>query len=152
MNCIADITKIADNKINSADVLYNNNCFDDAFYLCGYAFELYLKAKVCKTLDIEDFFDFDNSKNRKIITKKKSNLENLYKPYKVHDYEQLIILSGLFNEFNVEIAKNQKMNLAWSIASEWNENLRYTIKYNQANTKKFIESIKELVQWMQTKI
>ena len=113
MNCIADITKIADNKILAAEVLCENDCFDDAIYLCGYSFELYLKAKVCKTLDIQDFFNFDNSKNRKISNRKNSNLENLYKPYKVHDYEQLIILSGLFNEFLTEKENNPQMNSAW---------------------------------------
>ena len=40
--------------------------------------ELSSKAKICKTLAIDDFFAFN------LTTRKE-----LYKPYKVHDYEEL---------------------------------------------------------------
>ena len=108
--------------------MLQNNFYDDAYYIGGYALELCLKAKICKTLQIPDFFDFENSANRKLPKYGKRNTkENLYKPYKVHDFEQLLILSGCYTSFAAKI-ENDKIGfgLYWSIVSDWNENLRYS--------------------------
>ena len=84
------IIELYESKLKVADFLLQNNFYDDAYYIGGYALELCLKAKICKTLQIPDFFDFENSANRKLPKYGKRNTkENLYKPYKVHDFEQL---------------------------------------------------------------
>ena len=63
----------------------------------------FLKQKFVRL--IPDFFDFDNSKTRKLPVSKTKRIDkdNLYKPFKVHDYEQLLILSGLYTEFSNKI-------------------------------------------------
>lgn len=145
-----EIVRPGNNKLQVAEFLLQNKFFDDACYLGGYSFELLLKAKICKTLVIPDFFDFDNSKTRRLPTAKAKRAErdNLYKPFKVHDYEQLIILSGLYSIFSDKIADDLTFNADWSFVSRWDENLRYSSGANQKDTESFIESIKNMIQWL----
>jgi hypothetical protein len=50
MISVAELRKIVSARLKDAEILYTANRFDGAFYLCGYAVELALKIKVCKTL------------------------------------------------------------------------------------------------------
>ncbi len=133
-----------------AEFLIQEGFYDDAYYLGGYAFELLLKAKICKTLLIPDFFDFDNSKSRRLpVSKvKRGEKDNLYKPFKVHDYEQLLILSGLFTEFSDKIVTDLVFGADWSVISKWDENLRYSIGCTKTDVESFIQSIKNMVLWL----
>ena len=45
-----DIKAIAKARLKDAQVLLRGNRFDGAIYLCGYAIELALKARICQTL------------------------------------------------------------------------------------------------------
>ena len=111
MNNPADIIALADAKLLEAACLLNNNFFDGAYYIGGYTIELLLKAKVCKTLGIPDFFLFDTKKAR----------AETYKPFKAHDYSQLLVLSGIYPILENEINSNIIFKGHWSIASTWNE-------------------------------
>ncbi len=66
MKCKEDIKALADSRLVDAECLMQNKRYDSAFYLAGYVVELLLKAKVCKNLGIEDFFDFGPSNQRKL--------------------------------------------------------------------------------------
>jgi HEPN domain-containing protein len=147
----AEIIDLSDKKYTVAEFLVANGFYDDAYYLGGYAFELRLKAKICKTLVIPDFFDFDNSKSRKLpVAKiKRTDKDNLYKPFKVHDYEQLLILSGLYTEFSEKIITDLVFGADWSVISKWDESLRYSTGTNEADVKSFLQSIKNMIQWLQ---
>jgi HEPN domain-containing protein len=74
MNSQADIEKLAEEKLKEANCLMNGNFYDGAFYMAGYSVELFLKAKICKTLNIPDFFLF-----------KKIMKDEAYKPFKSHN-------------------------------------------------------------------
>ena len=118
MKTIAEIVELSEEKLRTAEFLALHGFCDDAYYLGGYVFELHLKAKICKNLGIPDFFDFENSNNRKLGGQaKRTNRENLYRSFKVHDYEQLLILAGLFANFSDEIKKNKEFGENWSIIS-----------------------------------
>jgi hypothetical protein len=121
-----------------------NGFNDGAYYLAGYEIELLLKAKICKTLDIEDFFDFGSPGKTRI-----KNEQSVARPYKVHDLEQLIVLSGLFKIFSAEIATNPVFSAHWSIVSTWQESSRYTFGRSGTDAKDFITSIKEIASWIQ---
>ena len=151
MRTEAEIIDLSDKKFTVAEFLVANVFYDDAYYLGGYAFELRLKAKICKTLVIPDFFDFDNSKSRKlpVAKTKRTDKDNLYKPFKVHDYEQLLILSGLYTEFSEKIITDLVFGADWSVISKWDESLRYSIGTNEADVKSFLQSIKNMIQWLQ---
>ncbi len=75
MKTEAEIVTLANRKLKVAELLILYGYFDDAYYIGGYAFELLLKAKICRTLVIPDFFDFDNSKNRKLPMAKARRIE-----------------------------------------------------------------------------
>ncbi len=149
MTSETEIINLANNKLKVAEFLLSNGFYDDAYYLGGYSLELFLKAKICKTLLIPDFFDFDNSKNRKIPIAKtrRGEKENLYKPYKVHDYEQLIILSGLYSVFSNELSV-LSFSADWSVVSKWDENFRYSNTITSKDAKSFIESLKNIIKWL----
>ena len=146
----AEIISLANKKIKAAELLLQEHFYDDAYYLGGYGFELLLKAKICKTLAIADFFDFDNSKTRKLPTAKarRGERENLYKPFKVHDYEQLLILSGLYKEFESKIANDLTFSADWSVVSKWDESMRYATGSNSQDVQSFINSVKNMMQWL----
>jgi len=46
----SDLQKIARARLRDADVLYRAQRYDGAIYLCGYAVEIALKARICKAL------------------------------------------------------------------------------------------------------
>ena len=144
MQTQSDIEALAYAKLQDAELLLANERFDSAYYLAGYAVELLLKARVCKTLGIPDFFDFQSStrtkfKNESVITR----------PYRVHDYEQLMILSGIYGEYQREMEENPVFSILWSILLEWNENSRYLTGINSERVKKFLTSVKEALTWIQ---
>lgn len=103
----------------------------------GYAVELLLKAKVCKTLAIDDFFAFN------LTTRKE-----LYKPYKVHDYEELLILSGLYKEFTSAQA-DVAFKGHWSVIRNWTEGARYLTGKTEKDAKDFLTSIHEFSTWIE---
>ena len=156
MKTEAEIISLADNKLKVAEYLVRGGFFDDAYYLGGYSFELLLKAKICKTLLIPDFFDFDESKNRKLrvskVRKQRENVDNLYKPYKVHDYVQLLILSGIYIEFSNKIETDKDFGADWSVISIWDEGLRYATNNTKKDVESFIQSIKNMTSWLRQHI
>lgn len=143
MKCYADIKALASEKFADAECLYSNGRFDAAYYFAGYTVELLLKAKVCKNLGIEDFFDFDNPGKKKI-----KNDGTLYRPFRVHDLEQLLVLSGIYTEFENELASNINLKTAWSIIEQWNENSRYLTGKSQTDVKDLLTSIKKFEEWI----
>jgi hypothetical protein len=57
---------------------------------------------------ISDFFDFAAVSNRKItgLAGNSKITKDLYKTFKVHDFEQLLILSGLYSNFCDTLKQN----------------------------------------------
>ena len=151
LKTVEEIIALANDKFNVAAFLLHSGYFNDAYYLGGYAFELLLKAKICKTLEITDLFDFDNAKNRKlpVAPGKKAEKENLYRSFKVHDYEQLLILSGLYHKFYLNILNDAKFNQDWMYIHTWDENVRYSTNHEREEVENFINAIKNMMLWLQ---
>jgi hypothetical protein len=135
MNCQADIQKLAESKLESAEILLQNGKQDEAYYLAGYTVELLLKARVCKTLRVDDFFVFNKAK------------KELYKPYKVHNLQELILLSGIYPEF-VESQKDVGFKGHWSNVNLWSEESRYLTGKTLKEVNDFVTSIKEISKWI----
>ncbi|MEK8021038.1 MAG: HEPN domain-containing protein, partial [Candidatus Parabeggiatoa sp.] len=49
--------KIARSRLQESEILFSNRKYDAAVYLSGYAIELALKARICKTLKWSQFPD-----------------------------------------------------------------------------------------------
>ncbi len=122
-------------KIEGGAVSASKRLLDGAYYLGGYTVELLFKAMVCKTLKIDDFFAFNIGK------------KEMYRPYKVHDYEDLLILSGLYSEFT-QAQSDVTFKGHWSVVRNWSENARYLTGSTSNNAKDFLTSIQEIVKWI----
>lgn len=134
------IQTLADARITEAESLYGSQHYDLAFYVAGYAVELYLKARICIVLNIPDFFDFGNRK-------KFDNEDNITKPYKVHNFTQLLILSGLLPE-QEKMLNDHDFKNDWIILKNWNERMRYATGKNMQDTRDLIDSFKNYILWI----
>ena len=118
-----ELQKIARARLKDAQILFQNRRYDGAAYLCGYAIELWLKARICRTLGWEGF----PSTNREF--------QSLLS-FKTHDLDILLKLSG------VEKKIKTRFLAEWSVISVWRPEVRYqpigTIKKEDA--KMMIES------------
>ena len=144
---------LAQEKLSAAQNLLNGEFYTDAYYIGGYSLELYLKASICKTLKIDDLFDFEKVNVRKLPLSdgsRRFSMDNLYKPFKVHDYCQLFILSGLYHEFESKINSDGEFNLSWMVVCSWNEELRYsTERKNKIDVETFLDSLNTIISWLQ---
>jgi hypothetical protein len=76
-----DLRKIARARLKDAEILYAGKRYDGAIYLCGYAIELALKARICQTLKWAGF----PSTNKEFEG---------YQSFKIHRLDVLLRLSG----------------------------------------------------------
>ena len=104
MTSVRNIRDLAWSKFEDAQHLFEEGRYDSAFYIGGYAIELLLKARICKTLGVDNFFHFDGS--AKLLSKE------AYRPFKVHDLLQLMILSGLYSQFDASLSSHE-FNYHW---------------------------------------
>ncbi len=143
MKTEAEIIALSDSKLKAAEILLANGLVDDAYYLGGYSIELLLKAKICKTLCVPDFFTFSSKGGVKPET---------YKPFKTHDYEQLLLLSGLYEELSNQKTTDETFQSDWSLICNWGENFRYSTGTSSSDVKIFIDALKRMAKWLKTKI
>ncbi len=48
---VAELDLIAEARLNDGRALFAAGLYDSASYLCGYAIEVSLKARICRTLN-----------------------------------------------------------------------------------------------------
>ena len=101
-----ELKRIARARFRDAKILLTEKRFDGAVYLCGYAIELGLKSRICKTLKWQEY------------PQTKSEFEK-YRSFKTHDLDVLLHMSGI--EANI---KNNFLT-EWSAVSQWSPMSRY---------------------------
>src|SRR5437667_12331694 len=84
-----DLRAIARARLRDAQVLLRAKRFDGAFYLCGYAIELALKARICRTLRWSSFPQ---------SAQEFKGLQSV----KTHDLEVLLRFSGVGDRVRAE--------------------------------------------------
>jgi hypothetical protein len=100
-----ELQKIARARLQDAEALFQSNRYDGSIYLCGYAVEIGLKNKICKTLHWKDF-------------PPNGSFQGL-QSFKTHSLDVLLKLSGVED-------KIKKYFLAqWSIVAKWDPETRY---------------------------
>lgn len=106
-----------------------NKRFDGAVYLCGYAIELTLKAKICRTLKWGGF----PSTN--------SEFQGL-QSFKTHRLDLLLSLSGQESKIKTGYLAD------WSIVANWDSETRYSIigTISKTEASDMIESAKIIVR------
>ena len=129
-------------RLKEAQILFEAKRYDAATYLCGYAIELALKARICQTLGYTHFPQTNKEflqmtceiAEKSLKSKRFQKLYNinpndfcvLYERYfqnprflKVHDLWTLLKFSGVTKKI-----KNH-FSIEWSIVEKWNPEIRY---------------------------
>jgi hypothetical protein len=102
----AQLKAIARARLADAEALLKAGRSDGSAYLCGYAVELALKARTCRTLKWSGF------------PEKRSEFEGL-QSFKTHDLDILLRLSGREQYIKVNLFPE------WTAVSQWNPEARY---------------------------
>ncbi len=104
MTQASELLRIAAVRLKDAAVLLAARRYDGAVYLCGYAVECALKARICRTLRWQDY-----------------PLTKGYKSFKVHNLGVLLHLTG-----REQIVKRNYF-FEWSVVAKWDPEVRYRI-------------------------
>jgi HEPN domain-containing protein len=115
-----DLTKLARARLKDATALLTRRRHDGAAYICGYAIELGLKARICRHLRWSGFPE----------TRKEFEP---YQSFRTHDLDVLLRLSG--QEERIRATHFAQ----WSSVSGWDPEMRYVL--SPATTKDDAESM-----------
>lgn len=110
-----NIKKIAKARLKDAQILAESNRFEGAIYLCGYAVELGLKARICKTLNWPSF------------PSTRKEFEG-YQSFKTHDLDVLLHLTGIEGQIKT------KLLAEWSAVAAWDPDSRYNPAGNASSS------------------
>ncbi len=111
MIAITDLHGTAREYLRAAKLLRTRRSYDAAVYLCGYAVEIALKARICRTLNWTTGFPETQAKFRL-----KGNL-------KTHDLEALLNYTGM--QHRVLSAGPGGFIADWSVVDNWKPEERY---------------------------
>ena len=106
MIAVSALLEIAQARIEDANVLITSGRNDGAAYLCGYAVELALKARICQTLNWSGF------------SETRSEFEN-FSSFKSHKLDVLLALSGQESRIKSDHLTE------WSAVAKWDPEARY---------------------------
>jgi hypothetical protein len=101
-----ELRKLVRDRLRDAQVLCENRRYAGAVYLCGYAVELALKARICRTLKWQGF------------PETQAEMRD-YRSFIVHNLDALLHLSG------VEAQVKTRHRVSWDIVATWDPQLRY---------------------------
>lgn len=114
MITIISLRRTAREYLRAAKLLRTRRSYDASVYLCGYAVEIALKARICQTLKWTDGFP-QTAKEFAL----KANL-------KTHDLEALLEYTGL--QHRVRSSDAGGFLAEWSVVVEWKPEQRYDPK------------------------
>lgn len=100
---------LAERYFDDARVLYRAARYDGAAYLCGYALELALKARICRHLKLAEYPP---------VTQRRE-LQNAFKS---HDFQELKLLGGLGDWPKIE---DVRLQANWQMVARWKPEWRY---------------------------
>ncbi len=141
-----DLKILCHQRIKEAEFLVSNDFDDLAFYITGYAIEIGLKAVICRSLDIDDFFAVGRGVHIK---------EDVVSKFKTHDFGTLLVLAGLRKKLDHDKSLNQDLDKAATYlednARNWNPNMRYNPvgTKTKEETLDFIKTTKIILQWIE---
>jgi len=98
-----DLQQIATARLRDAKALLKTRRFDGGVYLCGYAVEIALKARICRTIGWEYWPE-----------------KGEYRTFLTHNLDVLLNLSGR------ETRVKSSFAVQWSIVAQWNPESRYS--------------------------
>lgn len=116
--------------MKDASALLGRGRYDGAVYLCGYAVEVAMKARVCRNLRWTEFPDTPNE------------WQKHHQFLKVHELERLVKYTGL--ELRIS---NPPFGPHWLQVKTWNPESRYRLTgaVTQAQARQMIQSTRLLM-------
>ncbi len=102
----SELKKIAQARIEDGEVLLSSHRYDGAVYLCGYAVEIALKKRICRTLGWPGY----PSTRREFAN---------YQSFRTHNLGVLLSLSGSEQKIKTNFLAE------WSVVAEWDPEMRY---------------------------
>jgi len=129
MIAVEELDRIARARLDDAKSLLAAGRFDGATYVCGYAVEVALKARICRTLNWSEF----PATGAEFAA---------YKSFRTHELEVLLRLSG-----QEESIKQSHFSL-WNLVTVWRADSRYNSvgTAQQAATESMIQATDELLE------
>ena len=106
MTSFRDLKSVSRGRLKDAQVLERDGRFDGAFYICGYAVEIALKARASRTLKWSGFPE---------TVSEFTALQS----FKTHNLEVLLRLPGTESKIKSRLFSD------WSVVSHWNPASRY---------------------------
>jgi hypothetical protein len=100
------LEQLARARVDDAEALRTAGRHDGAIYICGYALEIALKARICRTLGWAGFPETRSEFNS-------------YRSFRTHDLDVLLHLSGI-----EKLVKSSHLT-HWSSAASWDPEARY---------------------------
>lgn len=109
MLTVKQLREIARDRIKDAEALFRAERYEGAMYICGYAVELALKARICRTLRWPDYPQTNHewNQNRK------------FSQFKTHSLNFLLSYSGREDRIKT------KHRAEWDLIDAWDPNSRY---------------------------
>ncbi|HIE02139.1 MAG TPA: HEPN domain-containing protein [Thiotrichaceae bacterium] len=125
-----ELKKLAKSRLQESEILFSNHKYDAAVYLCGYAIELALKARICKTLK---WSEFPNPSVKNPQT------------FKTHHLITLLALSGITHKVKSTCLAE------WTVVTQgiaWDPELRYQKvgSYTRIDAANMINAVKTLLK------
>lgn len=125
-----ELKKIAKSRLQESEILFSNRKYDAAVYLCGYAIELALKARICKTLK---WTEFPNASVKNPQT------------FKTHHLITLLALSGIGDKVKSTCLAE------WTVVTQginWDPELRYQKigSYTRIDAANMLSAVKTLLK------
>ena len=111
MITVTALRSTAREYLRAAKLLRTRRSYDASVYLCGYAVEIALKARICKALKWTSGFP-ETAKEFSL----KANL-------KTHDFEALLEYTGL--QHRVRSSDPGGFFADWSVVTDWSPEQRY---------------------------
>ena len=103
----ADLNKTARAHLRDAGILYKRGSYDGAVYLCGYAVEIALKARICRTLRWAGFPSTPGE-------------FQYVKSVQTHNFDALVLFTG------IETRILPALTAQWVQVKNWSPELRYS--------------------------
>ncbi len=105
---VAELDRIAEARLEDGKALLAGGRYDGATYVCGYAVEVALKARICRILNWSEF-------------PTTSGEFQAYRTFKTHELDVLLRLSG--QEARIKL---QHFTL-WNAVAVWKVESRYNV-------------------------
>ena len=142
---IQTLKYLISNKIKDAKTLMENKRLATSIYIAGYAVEIALKYKICRTLhfnqgfpetkqEINNYLTYINRNNAQPLSIRLVDIRN-------HDLNQLLFYSG------VELLIKSSFFPEWAIVNQWNPELRYKkSRVLQKTAESYYESATKIIR------